>query len=95
MSKSHIEWLEEQCEPKKKPTLEEVKKEWEELGYEWKEIGRVIYLRNKEIDCEITIWVKGKIYACTLYKQVMSQMINFCEHQLLTKTFRALGWFDE
>lgn len=99
-----------------KPTLEEVKKEWEEEGYSFK-----IY--NDE-------YHNGNVYKrCVIYKEIfmnkrlivlhywnktitfnyfwetfddegytvnkyMSFDITFQEHQLLTKTFRALGWYD-
>ncbi len=77
--------------------LEEQKifKEFEELGYEIERIGMAIYLRNKELDVEITIWLRNKIYTCTLYKRVMAQLINLKEHQLLHKLFELWGWFDE
>ena len=80
-----------------KPTLEEVKKEWEDLGYKFKERTNYIIFVD-EID---------KISFAFFYKKDGQDDVNCYEvenhseepliidiklHQLLTKTFRALGW---
>ena len=68
------------------PTLEQVKKEWEELGYEWKEDEFYITLRPSNSGCWLSITKKRKNYLMS------GTHISFEIHQLLTKTFRALGW---
>lgn len=79
----------------KTPTLEEVKKEWEELGYEWVNIDlHLMRLISEDLDTIIIINNKTKCYAVSEYSHMEYQFITDKEHQLLTKTFRALGWFD-
>ena len=75
--------------------VEQVLKEFEELGYEVIRIGSVMSLRNKEQASEITIWLFGREYNCTINNRAFASMITLQEHQLLTKLFKALGWFDE
>ena len=73
--------------------LEEVKKEWEEEGWSWFMDKICIKLTNKEDkEIEIHIWLKDIEYA-KAYKEFY-QYITLQEHQLLTKTFRALKWMD-
>ena len=80
------------------PTLEEIKKEWEELGYTWEEHEIYICISIEDpIDGtlkNIYIDKKRKYYEC--YDEddwdSRSLQLTFKEHQLLTKTFRALGW---
>lgn len=83
-------------------TLEQVKKEWEELGYEWcasnnnkhiiliKEIKKDIY--NGDFYKIININSITKNYACYINESYSYDDITFQEHNLLTKTFKALGW---
>ena len=76
----------------KTPTLEEVKKEWEELEYEWYETKEYLYLMKGEK--LIFVDKNFKTYRCFDNEDYdsSSMEITFTEHQLLTKTFRALGW---
>lgn len=68
------------------PTLEEVKKEWEKLGYEFELYSHSIQLINSSKNNEIIIWLNNpRFYDC-------GNSISLKEHQLLTKTFKALGW---
>lgn len=96
-------------EKKNKPTLEEVKKEWEEKGY------KCVCDSENELIFEETLKEPFFDFAChrvhilknlKLYdisfitklngKQTTQRLpMNIIVHQLLTKTFRALGWFDE
>lgn len=73
-------------------TLEEVKKEWEELGYSWEEDVYCIRLTNLKEDKVITFGFASKSYYCKCIKGYVHRSISFQEHQLLTKTFKALGW---
>ena len=79
----------------KTPTLEEVKKEWQELGYEFitlKEEETLFYILNLEEMSVIKIDCKNKKYikvSCIYYSDFIPT--SFEEHQLLTKTFKALG----
>lgn len=86
MSNRHIEYLEEQCEPKKKPTIEQVKKEWEELGFIWQENNITINLKGK-YGFEIIINKSSKGFAIT-----KNMLLYANEYKLLTKTFKVLGW---
>ena len=67
------------------PTLEEVKKEWEKLGYEFELYSNKIELINSSKNNEIIIWFNPNYYDC-------GNSISLKEHQLLTKTMKALGW---
>ena len=78
------------------PTIDEVKKEWEDIGYEWFENGGIIVLQqqiqytNKYVIITINLGKKA-------YWKIVDDNLNFIpfsfqEHQLLTKTFAALGW---
>lgn len=76
----------------KMPTLEEVKKEWEELGYRWREL--ITHIHIIKYDRCITINLMCNEYEChdrTSLGSCCSTSITFQEHQLLTKTFKALG----
>ena len=80
-------------EKEKSPTIKEVKKEWEELGYDWKEDNYFIYLKCSDKYAEAEIIIKK--YTKTFFKEdghFEMLAFNFVEHQLLTKTFKALGW---
>lgn len=74
------------------PTLEEVKKEWEELGYVWTE--GVMYIHLIRLEKDICISKMDKEYECYNADDCdyQSLTLTFQEHQLLTKTFIALGW---
>ena len=68
------------------PTLEEVKKEWEEKGYKFVQETDWLIKISKDI-LTLTINNSGKGgYTCN------GVLIYAEEHQLLTKTFKALGW---
>lgn len=73
--------------------IEEVKKEWGELGYEVEEDSLTIQFTKK--NKIIAIYKHNKEYDCTKNSIWRVSVTTFQEHQLLTKTFRALGWFDE
>lgn len=83
------------------PTLEEVKQEWEELGYEWripKEYPHMIYLVDDDDEPHWVLTIKINTQSKKYWKRWGNMdcgSFSFQEHQLLTKTFRALGWFDE
>lgn len=82
----HYLSLKELVDKEKSPTLEEVKKEWEELGYEFELYSHSIQLINSSKNNEIIIWLNNpRCYDC-------GNSISLKEHQLLTKTFKALGW---
>ena len=77
----------------KTPTLEEVKKEWEALWYkcicddeDLLEFEHEFLPMNIEFNKE-HMW----------YGSTSNDITQFTirEHLLITKTFRALGWFDE
>lgn len=80
---------------KETPTLEEVKKEWEELRYSWLECDPMfIRLENKISNSYIVINKFSKTYKCFGNRDYMGNYLTMSEHRLLTKTFRALGWFE-
>ena len=98
--------LQELVDKEQDYTLEEVKKEWEELGYicvcdsenelifeEEQSIPFYDYYCNR-----VHILKKWKLYdVVTIIKQNNKRkeirlLLNFEIHQLLTKTFKALGW---
>ena len=84
-TKESLHTLQELVDKEKSPTLEEVKKEWEELGYEFELYSNKIELINSRKNNEIIIWFNPNYYDC-------GNSISLKEHQLLTKTFKALGW---
>ena len=78
-------------------TLEEVKKEWETLGYteitHSKDKQSELIFRNYN-EAEIVIYLNDKDYfKYSPYRRIIT--LTYQEHQLLTKTFKALGWLDE
>lgn len=79
--------LNELVEKEKSPTLEEVKKEWEALGYIWKENSSAINLYGKKYGLHILLSKDDKEYF-----RYDTANFTFQEHQLLTKTMKALGW---
>lgn len=84
----HLEWiktLQELVDKEKSPTLEEVKKEWEALGYKVDIANREIEFTHLKSIKYISIDRKSKTYWCPFY-------LSLEEHQLITKTIRALGW---
>ena len=101
-AKQWVDTLQELVDKTKTPTLEEVKKEWEELGYEWRtpiDYPHMIYLVDNDDDelkwvLSIKINTQSKKYWKIWGDEVFASF-TFEEHNLLTKTFRALGWFDE
>lgn len=86
---------------KRNITLEEVKKEWEELGWYWHYFYNENGIANKY---RITKYVPSRkrdgsgdyqleIYLCNNTKTFnINFNMDMQEHQLLTKTFKALGW---
>lgn len=70
------------------PTLEEVKKEWEALGYEVLEDNLVLQFRKKYKT--IAIYKHNKVYDCTRDNICRVNVITFQEHELITKTLKAL-----
>lgn len=68
----------------KTPTLEEVKKEWEEREWEWSRTTTMIYIahltKKKSIGISSNNLVK------------INGWLDLQELELLTKTFKALGW---
>lgn len=77
-----------------KPTLEEVKKEWEEEDYRMYINAREFTMFDNENIISLykddilifNIYVDERMYTCRIVE------IPLEIHQLLTKTFRALGW---
>lgn len=76
----------------KVPTLEEVKKEWEELGYEWIDNCDFIELLNKSKEELFVIDTIHKKFAKSDDKVKFTLYVTFKEHELITKTFKMLGW---
>ena len=83
---------------KTKPTEEEVFKEFEALGYEVKgwEYG-ITLCKNKKFFKEsinvITIRIDHYLKCYTVLLGI-TECITLQEHQLLTKLFKAWGWFE-
>ncbi len=88
--------LQELVDQTKNPTLEEIKKEWEELGYDWffsKEKKSVLFIRSLREHIAFILEIEEKHYYKTCsWDYSIFLPITFQEHQLLTKTFKALGW---
>ena len=78
-------------------TKKEVLKKFEALGYSVLENPLKISLFHKIEDIEIAIWIeKGNESYCKAQKDGTDyEWITPQEHQLLTKLFKELGWFDE
>lgn len=80
------------------PTLEEVKKDWEELGYTYQssfDNKKLITLIKMEEISMIKFDIKTKMFMKTDMITLQEAIpFTFQEHNLLTKTFRALGWFE-
>lgn len=81
------------------PTLEEVIKEWKELGYEQRTREGYPYMIYLVIDYgepECTLSIKINTQTKNYWKVwggcLSVEPFTLEEHQLLTKTFRALGW---
>lgn len=77
--------------------VEQVLKKFEEMGYEIEKNNdiSVIYLTNQKADCKIVINNFKKFYYVREFYTPEYQMLLLNEHQLLTKLFQALGWYDE
>lgn len=78
---------------KRNLTLEEVKKEWEELGYKIYFNDAFVCFVNKIKT--ISIFKVHNAYSYTCYANDATKSYEYIllkEHQLLTKTFKALGW---
>ena len=88
-------------EKEKSPTIEEAKKEWEDLGWNWHYFYNENGIWNKY---RITKYVPSRkrddsgdyqleIYLCDNTKTFNINFdMDMQEYQLLTKTFKALGW---
>ncbi len=90
-------------------TLEQVKKMWEELGYEWieniyvnsiglrKVVKEKFFTGEHEVTYLIIIDFVDKTYSATKGSCFTKEGIEltFREHQLLTKTFKALEVEDD
>lgn len=90
--------LQELVDQTKIPALEEVKKEWENDGWKWKE-GKIyieLIKNNEDYTIEISIDKIDKTYCCFEDDDCdqASLRLTLQEHIRLTKTFRALGWFE-
>lgn len=83
-----LDVLQELVDQTKTPTLEEVKKEWEERGFIVNNNEFYIFLHHEQYGISLFINKKEKNYH--IYYGYISLELN----ELLTKTFRALGWFD-
>ena len=78
--------------------LKEVKKMWEDLGYKWKEDEIFITLIKQKYSKSIKINKKLKDYKCydsfmtptLLHSNNIALFISFQEHNLITKTLKAL-----
>ena len=79
-------------EKSNKPTIDEIKQEWKELGYVWTE--GIMYIHLIKLEKDICIRKTDKEYECYDADDYDGQSLTltFKEHQLLTKTFKALGW---
>lgn len=75
------------------PTIDEVKKEWEEDDWKWEEDYLSISLTKSSR--VITIYTHNKEYDCTRFNMWKVGCLSIKEHQLLTKTFKALGWVND
>ena len=84
------ELLQELVNQTKPQTLGEIKQEWEASGWNWEEDDLSISLTKSSR--VITIYKHNKIYDCTRHNMCKVGALSIQEHQLLTKTFRALGW---
>lgn len=74
------------------PSLEQIKKEWEELGYEF-----TIYTAEDDTMRKFDISKNGEkiiLWYDHSYSKVgnTDHCFTIQEHNLLTKTFKALGW---
>ena len=88
----HYLSLKELVDKEKSPTLEEVKKEWEEKGFEVENNSKKISFRSQKLNTDIYIdKVPKDVQICVCHYNY-AQTISFELHQLLTKTFKALGW---
>ena len=73
------------------PTLEEVIKEWEEKGFEVENNSKKISFRSQKLNTDIYIDKVSKDVQICVCHYNYAQTISFELHQLLTKTFKALG----
>lgn len=75
--------------------IEEVIEAWEVLGYEWSEYTGVIHLNREMLTYTETIIIRKADFS--YYKLANDNLdhIYLKEHQLLTKTFKALGWLED
>lgn len=97
--------LQELVDQTKTPTKEEIIKEWEALGYKWLDGKNCLDLFKEDevrlgFGKTISISFSKKHYSA-VYEENMYDGecytcvpcdITFQEHQLLTKTFKMLGW---
>ena len=98
MSKSFVEYLEMQCEPKKIRTEEEILKDFEELGYR---IISNLYFRlvlRKANGTTISIYKEDDITIAKGYRKYdyhedfLALNITLQEHKLLHELFLCWAW---
>lgn len=87
-----VKTLQELVDQTKTPTEEEIIKEWEALGYEFCYFGDEIHIKHIEKDKEFIIYLNIMEYCCSEITSCEICFATFQEHQLLTKTFKMLGW---
>ena len=94
MSKSFVEHLEMQCEPKNIRTEEEILKEFEKLGYEIQQnnkIRLIMYWGDIQIYIDKFEQTFGK--EDISYKE--ANRFDMQEHKLLNELFKCWEWLDE
>lgn len=93
--RKHRNNLQELIDKEKVLTLEEVIKAWEVLGHEWSEYSRVIHLCRETSFKNETIIINKEDYSYYKLVNDILHPIDLREHQLLTKTFKALGRLED
>lgn len=101
--------FQELVDKEKTYTKEEIKKEWEALGYKWDEklyadsiaLSKRVektWLKNETYTEThfIIINIINKTYRAEIFRWLgcEGKPLTFQEHNLLTKTFKMLGWED-
>ena len=92
--RKHRNNLQKLIDKEKVPTLEEVIKEWEKLGFVWNSTSKAIFIKKPK-KRTIAISLLDKSYESYFYRDYEARTLSFKEHQLLTKTFKALGWLED
>lgn len=90
--KEQFDVLQELVDQTKTLTEEEIIKEWEALGYELiRHERRELIFKSKEDGTIFTMWNFNDIRYSKHWRERPAN-ITIQEHQLLTKTFKMLGW---